>query len=117
MRTERIELDGLDLAASAAGSAGDPAILLLHGWPHSRALYDPVVDRLGERFHVLAFDLPAIGDSAGTPTSAEKERLADVLLTAAEQAGAHSIVMAGIDVGGMIAFGAARDHGSRIKGE
>jgi pimeloyl-ACP methyl ester carboxylesterase len=96
--------------------AGDPAILLLHGWPHSRALYDPVVDRLGERFHVLAFDLPAIGDSAGTPPSAEKERLADVLLTAAEQAGAHSIVMAGIDVGGMIAFGAARDHGSRIKG-
>ena len=116
MRTERIQLGSLSLAASAAGSAENPAILLLHGWPHSRGLYDGVVDQLGERFHVLAFDLPAIGDSMGVAASAEKERLADLLLTVAESAGARSIVVAGIDVGGMIAFAAARDHGSRIRG-
>jgi pimeloyl-ACP methyl ester carboxylesterase len=116
MRTQRIQVDGLGLAASVVGNAGDPALLLLPGWPHSRALYDSVVDRLGERFHVLAFDLPAIGESIGAPPSAEKERLADLLLTAAERAGARSIVVVGIDVGGMIAFAAARDHGHRIKG-
>jgi pimeloyl-ACP methyl ester carboxylesterase len=116
MRTVRIQLGSLTLAASAAGSTENPAILLLHGWPHSRELYDRVVDRLGERFHVLAFDLPAIGDSMGVPASAEKERLADLLLTVAESAGARSPVIAGIDVGGMIAFAAARDHGSRIRG-
>jgi pimeloyl-ACP methyl ester carboxylesterase len=116
MRKERILVEGLDLAASVAGDPNDPAILLLHGWPHSRALYDPVVDRLGERFHVLAFDLPAVGESTGAPPSAEKENLADLLLTAAERADARSIVVVGIDVGGMIAFAAARDHGHRIKG-
>jgi len=109
-------VDGLDFAASVAGDADDPAMLLLHGWPQSRALYEPVVDQLSERFHVLAFDLPAIGDSKGAPPSAEKERLADLLLTAAERAGARSIVIVGIDVGGMISFAAARDHGHRIKG-
>jgi pimeloyl-ACP methyl ester carboxylesterase len=106
----------MDFAASVSGSEVNPAILLIHGWPHSRALYDPVVDRLGERFQVLAFDLPEIGNSVGTPPSAEKHCLADLLLTAAEGAGARSPVLAGIDVGGMIAFAAARDHRSRIKG-
>lgn len=116
MRQERIALGSIELAASVSGDRARPAILLLHGWPHSKALYDPVVDQLGDTFYVLAFDLPGIGDSAGSPPSAEKEHLADLLLAAAERAGAHDIVISGIDVGGMIAFAAARDHGSRIRG-
>jgi pimeloyl-ACP methyl ester carboxylesterase len=116
MRQERIAVDGIALAASVSGEAGQPAILLLHGWPHDRTLYDPVIDRLGKRFHVLAFDLPAIGESVGEPPSAEKHALVGLLLTAAEQAGSKFPIMAGIDVGGMIAFAAARDHGSRISG-
>lgn len=116
MREERIALGNLSLAASASGERGAPVIVLLHGWPHDRTLYDPVVERLGERFHVLAFDLPGIGDSQGMPHSAEKHALADLVLTAADQVGAHSPVVAGIDVGGMIAFAAARDHGPRIAG-
>jgi pimeloyl-ACP methyl ester carboxylesterase len=116
MRQERIALGSIELAANVSGDPARPAVLLLHGWPHSKALYDGVVDSLGETFHVLAFDLPTIGDSTGSPPSAEKVHLADLLLTAAERAGASEIVMAGIDVGGMIAFAAARDHGARIRG-
>jgi pimeloyl-ACP methyl ester carboxylesterase len=64
----------------------------------------------------LAFDLPDIGDSKCTPPSAEKAALADILVSAAKRAGAHSPILAGIDVGGMIAFAATRDHGPRICG-
>ncbi len=116
MRQQQISVGQVELAASAAGDPARPAILLLHGWPLSRSLYDPVVDRIGEQFHVLAVDLPAIGESRGSPPSADKSSLADLLITAAERSGAHSIVVAGIDVGGMIAFAAARDHSSRIRG-
>lgn len=116
MRREQVSVDGIALAANVSGDASRPAILLLHGWPHDRTLYDLVIDQLGERFHVLAFDLPGVGDSIGEPSSAEKHALADLLLTAAEQEGARSPVLVGIDVGGMIAFAAARDHGSRISG-
>jgi pimeloyl-ACP methyl ester carboxylesterase len=70
--------------------------------------------KLAEDFFVLAFDLPGIGASRGLPHSAAKSVLADLLLTAAESVGAHSIVVAGLDVGGMIAFAAARDHGPRV---
>ena len=115
---EKIELadHGVEIAVQLAGVASRPALLLLHGWPHSHALYAPVVDALAERFFVLAPDLPAVGESRGAPASAEKTVLADVLLAAAERAGARDIVVAGIDVGGMIAFAAARDHGRRIRG-
>ena len=116
MRQQTVSVGSVELAASVAGDGDRPAITLLHGWPHSRALYDPVVDELGQRFHVLAFDLPAIGDSRGAPPSADKERLADLILKAAENMGARSIIIAGVDVGGMIAFAAARDHGARIRG-
>ncbi len=75
-----------------------------------------MIDELGRDQYVLAFDLPGIGDSRGVPASAEKRVLADVLLSAAEATGGKEIIVAGYDVGGMIAFAAARDHGVRIKG-
>jgi pimeloyl-ACP methyl ester carboxylesterase len=108
--------DTMKLAASTAGEQGRPAILLLHGWPQSRSLYDRVIDRLGEQFHVLAFDLPTVGDSVGAPPSADKSQLAGILLSASEGLGGVSPVVLGIDVGGMIAFAAARDHPSRVRG-
>jgi len=108
--------DGVELAFATAGVATNPALLLLHGWPHSHALYEPVLGDLARRFFVLAPDLPGVGASTGVPRSAEKTVLADVLISAAEQAGGHDIIVAGIDVGGMIAFAAARDHGPRIRG-
>ncbi|MCL1634808.1 alpha/beta hydrolase [Luteimonas sp. SX5] len=106
----------VELGVRIAGDSGNPALVLLHGWPHSGALYDGVIDRLAAENFVLAFDLPAIGASHGAPPSAEKTVLADVVLSAAEALGAESIVIAGIDVGGMIAFAAARDHADRIAG-
>jgi pimeloyl-ACP methyl ester carboxylesterase len=106
----------LRLGVSMAGEARKPGLILLHGWPQSRALYDGVLEPLSADFFVLALDLPDIGDSHGAPPSGEKTILADIALTAAEIAGARDIVVAGLDVGGMIAFAAARDHGARISG-
>lgn len=116
MRTATIEHEGLTLGLLAAGDPARPAIVLLHGWPQCKEVYAPVMDALAHGHFVLAFDLPEIGDSRGTPRSAEKTALADILVGAAERAGARSPVVAGFDVGGMIAYVAARDHGRRIAG-
>jgi pimeloyl-ACP methyl ester carboxylesterase len=106
----------MTLAATMAGDSAKPALVLLHGWPQSRRLFERVVDPLAEEFFTLAFDLPEVGDSRGPPPSAEKTVLADIVLSAAEKVGAKTILIAGLDVGGMIAFAAARDHGRRIAG-
>jgi pimeloyl-ACP methyl ester carboxylesterase len=106
----------LSLGVLSAGAASQPGLVLLHGWPHNSRLYDGVIDALAESHRVLALDLPAVGASRGNPPSAEKTVLANIVLGAAERAGMKSIVIAGIDVGGMIAYAAARDHGDRIRG-
>lgn len=116
MRSLTIATHGLKLGVLTAGNAARPGLLLLHGWPQSSQAYDLVIDELGQDHFVLAVDLPAIGLSQGLPPSAEKTALANIVLAGAERAGARSLVVAGFDVGGMISFAAARDHGDRIRG-
>jgi pimeloyl-ACP methyl ester carboxylesterase len=111
-----VKVGELTLAYRESGNSKNPALILLHGWPHSSALYAGVLGDLAANSWVLAFDLPGIGDSRGTPSSGEKTVLADLVLSAAEALGAHSIVISGIDCGGMIAYSAARDHADRIVG-
>ena len=105
-----------ELFGLSAGSPRQPGLILLHGWPLSSAIFAPVIDHLGEDFFVLAFDLPGVGQSTTTLKSALKWDIAAAVLDAAESLGARSILFAGLDVGGMIAFAAARDQGSRIRG-
>jgi pimeloyl-ACP methyl ester carboxylesterase len=113
---DRAVLQGLTLSCRKVGAASHPCLLLLHGWPQTSLAWRAVLDALGEDQYVLAFDLPGVGDSRGAPLSAEKTALADLLLGAAERLGGRQIIIAGYDVGGMIAFAAARDHGARIAG-
>lgn len=116
MRNTLLQHDGLTLGCSVAGSPEQPAIVLLHGWPQSKEVYDLVIDELAAEHFVVAFDLPAIGDSRGAPRSAGKHELAELMIGAAERLGARSMIVAGFDVGGMIAYAAARDQGHRIAG-
>lgn len=116
MRRVTVRLGRVKLAVRVAGDRSKPALVLLHGWPQSSHLFTPVIDGLAADSFVLAFDLPGIGGSQGLPFSAEKHVLADLILQAAEKQKATSIIVAGLDVGGMIAFAAARDHSDRIVG-
>jgi pimeloyl-ACP methyl ester carboxylesterase len=113
---DKMALDGLSLAVRKAGDAGKPCLILLHGWPQTSLAWEYVLPELGKDHYVLAFDLPGVGKSENPPASAEKRVIADIVLTAAEQAGGRDIIVAGYDVGGMIAFSCARDHGARISG-
>ncbi len=116
MKRLRAELNGVSLAARSAGASDQPAILLLHGWPQTSLAWEKVLDELGRRNFALAFDLPGVGESTGVPGSGEKSLIADLVLQGAEQLGARDILIVGYDVGGMVAFAAARDHADRIVG-
>ncbi len=114
MRT--IEVGDLKLGYRCAGDPHKQGPLLLHGWPHSSALYAGVLEDLGRDFYAIAPDLPDVGASRGALPSAQKHVLADIVLTMAERLQARETVVVGLDVGGMIAFSAAREQGHRIIG-
>ncbi|WPH17220.1 alpha/beta fold hydrolase [Variovorax paradoxus] len=93
-RESTLSIDGSTLAYRCAGNPRSPWLVLLHGWPQSKSIYDPVLDELGKDAHAIAFDLPGIGGSHGLPPAAspcELHALAGLLLRAAESLGAHSI--------------------------
>lgn len=114
-RRMAIKTGDFELSALVAGSSRQPALVLVHGWPLTSAIWNPVMAGLSERYFVLAFDLPGIGRSRMPDPPVRKTEIAELLLQAAEAAGATNISVAGVDVGGMIAFAAARDHGRRIE--
>jgi pimeloyl-ACP methyl ester carboxylesterase len=48
-------------------TGGDlPAIVLIHGMTFSKATWDPIVQRLEDRFRCLSVDLPGHGESSGS---------------------------------------------------
>jgi pimeloyl-ACP methyl ester carboxylesterase len=116
MRPISVSVDGLQLGGQGSGDSAKPALVLLHGWPQSSLAWTGVLDVLAEDSFVLAFDLPDVGLSAGAPASADKTELARLILKGATSLGARDIIIAGYDVGGMVAFAAARDHTEQIAG-
>ncbi len=112
----QLTVDNCTLAMRSAGDQHDPCLVVLHGWPQTGLAWEGVLENLGRDFYALAFDLPGVGDSVGEPPSGEKTVIADLILKAAVAAGGKSIIVAGYDVGGMVAFACARDHGTRVDG-
>jgi len=54
-------VDGLSIAYREAGRAGNPKLVLLHGFPASSHQYRDLVTALADRFHVIAPDYPGFG--------------------------------------------------------
>lgn len=54
---------GLSLAVTEAGDPGRPTVLLVHGFPDTSAVWDPVVERLIDSFHVVRYDVRGAGRS------------------------------------------------------
>lgn len=58
-----VAIDGLKLAYREAGTTGHPTIVLLHGFPSSSRMFDALMHKLGNRYHMVAPDYPGFGNS------------------------------------------------------
>lgn len=63
-RYRTIRVDGLDIFYREAGPASAPVLLLLHGFPSSSRMWEPLFGRLGDRFRLIALDYVGFGHSA-----------------------------------------------------
>src|SRR5579862_5907943 len=57
------KVDGLTIFLREAGPKDAPAILLLHGLPSSSRMFEPLLVRLSDRYHLVAPDYPGFGHS------------------------------------------------------
>src|ERR1700680_888713 len=58
-----VKVDGLSIFYREAGPIDAPTILLLHGLPSSSRMYEPLLIRLADRYHLIAPDYPGFGHS------------------------------------------------------
>jgi pimeloyl-ACP methyl ester carboxylesterase len=58
-----VDVNGLSVFYREAGPQDAPTILLLHGFPSSSRMWQPLLDRLADRFHLVAPDYPGFGHS------------------------------------------------------
>jgi len=57
------QIDGFSIFYREAGPKNAPTILLLHGFPSSSRMFEPLFARLSDRYHLVAPDYPGFGHS------------------------------------------------------
>lgn len=62
--TRVVHSDDVDLHVTCYGEPYDPTIILIHGYPDSSAVWDPIVDILKHRFQVVTYDVRGCGQSS-----------------------------------------------------
>ena len=58
-----IQVDGLSIFYREAGPKDAPVLLLLHGLPSSSRMFQPLLTRLSDNYHLIAPDYPGFGHS------------------------------------------------------
>jgi haloalkane dehalogenase len=100
-----------DLHHREAGTAGDPAVLLVHGYPESSYMWRDILPALaGAGFHALAPDLPGYGDSEPGAGGGGWERHVEALERFRAQQGLDTVALVVHDWGGLIGLRWACDH-------
>jgi len=120
-RRERLRLAGVEINAVVGPERDAPALLLLHGYPQTHAIWHRVAPRLAERHNVVATDLRGYGDSAKPPTAPDhapysKRVMAADQVAAMKALGHERFVVVGHDRGGRVGHRMAMDHPDAVAG-
>ncbi|MFJ9088239.1 alpha/beta fold hydrolase [Streptomyces sp. NPDC102384] len=98
----RISVNGVELNVALAGSG--PAVLLLHGFPHTWELWTDVMADLSDRYRVIAPDLRGFGASSRAESGYDAGTLAEDAAALLGALGVASAAVVGIDAGTPPAF-------------
>ena len=93
-----------------------PVVVLLHGFPLDRSIWDGLIGPLSAAHRVIAPDLRGHGRSPATPGPYSMEDLADDVLETLEAEGVPPpYVLVGHSMGGYVALAFAEAHPDRLR--
>jgi pimeloyl-ACP methyl ester carboxylesterase len=112
-----VKVDGLSIFYREAGPKDAPAILLLHGLPSSSRMYEPLLSRLADRYHLIAPDYPGFGHSDWPDPrqfAYTFDRCAEITSHFTEAIALPRYTLYMQDYGGPVGFRMALSHPERI---
>jgi pimeloyl-ACP methyl ester carboxylesterase len=113
------EVDGLNIFYREAGPRDGPVILLLHGFPSSSRMYEPLLQRLADRYRLIAPDLPGFGHSSAPAPGQFRysfEHLAEVIAGFVRRLGLERYTLFVQDYGGPVGLRLAQALPQRVAG-
>lgn len=114
-----VTIDGVKIAYRETGSTDKPTLLLLHGVPSSSRMYDGLMQKLGDQYHLVAPDYPGFGNS-DAPSAADFsytfDHLAEMMLKLTDALHMQSYVLFMQDYGAPVGMRLAMARPSAIHG-
>jgi pimeloyl-ACP methyl ester carboxylesterase len=107
------DVDGLKLHYTMGGHG--PAVVLLHGFAETSRMWMPILPVLGEKFTVIAPDLPGIGDSSIPATGINMKDAATSIHSIVRKLGIEKARVVGHDIGLMVAYAYAAQFPSEVE--
>ncbi len=113
-----VQVDGLSIFYREAGPPDASTLLLLHGFPSSSRMFDPLLVRLSDRYHLIARDYPGFGHSdAPDPTTFAYtfDHIATIIDHFTQAVGLSHYNLYMQDYGGPVGFRLAIAHPERVE--
>ena len=114
-----VTVDGVRIFYREAGSAANPTIVLLHGFPTSSYMFRNLIPLLAPAYHVIAPDYPGYGNSDmpdRTTFAYTFDHLAELMTGFLEETGRRRFAMYVQDFGAPIGLRIAAAHPTWITG-
>lgn len=108
--------DGARIDVRVAGQKRDPAVVLIHGFPLTNAIWEAQTDALARCSYVLGPDLRGAGSSGAPDGPYLMERLAADVAASLDAQGIDRAVLVGHSMGGYVALAFARMFTERLTG-
>lgn len=112
-----VDVDGLSIFYRDAGARDAPLILMLHGFPSSSRMYEPMIQRLSDEYRLVAPDYPGFGHSSAPDPEVFDytfDRLAHVIVTFIEKLDLQRFALLVQDYGGPVGFRVAEALPDRV---
>ena len=106
-------VDGLKLHYTTGGHG--PAVVLLHGFAETSRMWTPILPTLGEKFTVIAADLPGIGDSSIPANGINMKDAAISIHSLVRSLGIQKARVVGHDIGLMVAYAYAAQFPAEVE--
>src|SRR5450755_96255 len=113
-----VKVDGLSIFYREAGPKDAPTILLLHGLPSSSRMFQPLLTRLADSYHLVAPDYPGFGHSDWPdPKQFDYtfDHIASVMDDFTQALGLSHYTLYMQDYGGPVGFRLALAHPERVQ--
>jgi pimeloyl-ACP methyl ester carboxylesterase len=113
-----VKVDGLSIFYREAGPKNAPVILLLHGLPSSSRMFQPLLARLADNYHLVAPDYPGYGHSDWPdPKQFDYtfDHIASVMDDFTQALGLSRYTLYMQDYGGPVGFRMALAHPERVQ--